>query len=232
MLSKSQILNNLRGYNVDEIAEAINNGVVSMYELSKTGELTPLLRKQIQSAMERGKKDVDKVDISNSEVGRPKNVIYQDSRDADEDVFPSNIVISSDDNEMPTPVVVDDEAEPSQSTEVYFDITPKRMFQSPFSFKGRIRRKEYWISMLIYYVWYFFLLFSTSMTEQSEKNLPLLLLALLLTIPAIWFIIAQNTKRCHDRGNSGWWQLIPFYGLWLLFANSEEGANRYGECPK
>lgn len=231
MLTKSQILNNLRGYNVDEIAEAINNGVVSMYELSKTGDLTPLLRKQIQSAMERGKENVDKVDISDSKA-RPKKVIVQDSGDADEDEFPSNIVISNDDNEMQSPVIVDDEAESSQSTEVYFDITPKRMFQSPFSFKGRIRRKEYWISMLIIMFGISFLLFSTSMTEQSEKNLPLLLLALLLTVPVIWFIIAQNTKRCHDRGNSGWWQLIPFYVLWLLFANSEDGGNRYGECPK
>jgi uncharacterized membrane protein YhaH (DUF805 family) len=54
----------------------------------------------------------------------------------------------------------------------------------------------------------------------------------LLLIPSMWFMIAQACKRCHDRGNSGWWQLIPFYGFWLLFADSMPGINQYGENPK
>ena len=44
-------------------------------------------------------------------------------------------------------------------------------------------------------------------------------------------MIAQNTKRCHDRGNSGWFQLIPFYGLVLLFGDSDKGDNAYGNSP-
>ena len=48
----------------------------------------------------------------------------------------------------------------------------------------------------------------------------------------LWFYIAQGAKRCHDRGNSGWYQIIPFYSLWMLFGNSDVGENEYGPRPK
>ena len=41
MSRKNDILTNLREYSSDQIAEAINDGVVTMYELSKSGNLTP-----------------------------------------------------------------------------------------------------------------------------------------------------------------------------------------------
>jgi len=55
---------------------------------------------------------------------------------------------------------------------------------------------------------------------------------LILCIPGFWFMWAQGAKRCHDRGNSGWFQLIPFYRLWMMFAESDYGPNEYGENPK
>jgi len=48
----------------------------------------------------------------------------------------------------------------------------------------------------------------------------------------LWFIWTQGAKRCHDRGNSGWYMFISFYGFWMLFADSEYGANEYGENPR
>jgi uncharacterized membrane protein YhaH (DUF805 family) len=57
-------------------------------------------------------------------------------------------------------------------------------------------------------------------------------LVLILMIPMLWFIWAQGATRCYDVGNSGWWQLIPFYGLWLLFQDGQPGSNNYGENPK
>ena len=44
MATKSDILNNLREYTADEIVEAIKAGTVTVYELSKSGNLTPLMR--------------------------------------------------------------------------------------------------------------------------------------------------------------------------------------------
>ena len=43
----------------------------------------------------------------------------------------------------------------------------------------------------------------------------------------VWVIlIIEGIKRSHDTGSSGWYILIPFYGLVLLFKNSEVGINK------
>jgi len=60
----------------------------------------------------------------------------------------------------------------------------------------------------------------------------LFILYLISLVPMVWFMCAQNCKRSHDSGNSGWYQLIPFYVIYLLFAKGEEGANEYGDNPK
>jgi len=94
----------------------------------------------------------------------------------------------------------------------------QKMFSSPFSFNGRIRRLEYGISYVI-----------TMFMLGLLGNSPILGLAY---IPIFWFLLAQGTKRCHDRGNPGWWQIIPFYGFWMLFADGDRQNNEYGSSPK
>jgi uncharacterized membrane protein YhaH (DUF805 family) len=99
------------------------------------------------------------------------------------------------------------------------------MFKSPFSFEGRIRRTEYGLSYIIY-------IFSAGiLSVLMDINEATLFLGLGY-IPLFWFFIAQGAKRCHDRGNNGWYQIIPFYGLWMLFADSDFGQNKYGPNPK
>ena len=100
------------------------------------------------------------------------------------------------------------------------------MFKKPFSLKGRITRTELGISLIIFAVTYSLFL---SAASTGDKIAQILVLA---ASPLIWFMIAQNTKRCHDLGHNGWWQLIPFYGLWLIFKEGDIGTNRYGEDPK
>ena len=97
------------------------------------------------------------------------------------------------------------------------------MFQNPFSFDGRIRRMEYGLSFIIFY---FSLTFSSLLADSSP------LFFLILCVPIYWFLWAQGAKRCHDRGNSGWYQLIPLYTLWMLFGEGDIGNTNYGANPK
>ena len=98
---------------------------------------------------------------------------------------------------------------------------PKKMFSAPFSFDGRIRRAEYGISLIIYVVAFSFL---KEMTYSFS-------IAALGYIPLLWFLWAQGAKRCHDRNASGWFQLIPFYVFWMLFAEGDANTNSYGPNP-
>ena len=102
------------------------------------------------------------------------------------------------------------------------------MFKKPFSFKGRIRRTEYGISFIMYVVGLAIL--EIPFTNKANSG-DVSLMFFSLAIPAIWFMIAQGAKRCHDRGNSGWYQLIPLYECWMLFADSDNGNNAYGPNP-
>ena len=109
------------------------------------------------------------------------------------------------------------------------------MFKNPFSFEGRIRRTEYGLSIIIFVVARVIVTFIAiaivdprSYDDLSAVN-PI---ALIFTIPLLWFLWAQTAKRCHDVGNSGWWQLIPFYPLVILFQPGELGKNKYGDNPK
>jgi len=97
------------------------------------------------------------------------------------------------------------------------------MFKAPFSFKGRIRRKEYGISLLVYYI----ILILLAVYKEYVNPL----LHFILLVPMIWVMLAQGTKRCHDLERNGFWQLIPFYGLWMLFESGAYGPNEYGPDP-
>jgi uncharacterized membrane protein YhaH (DUF805 family) len=100
------------------------------------------------------------------------------------------------------------------------------MFKNPFSFDGRIRRTEYGLSFI------FFIIGSIVVgLIVGATGAPTAIMYLFL-IPLYWFLFAQAAKRCHDLGNSGWWQLIPFYGFWLLFADGDKEENKYGLNPK
>lgn len=102
----------------------------------------------------------------------------------------------------------------------------KGMFNNPFSFEGRIRRTEYGISYILYFICA--VIVNVIMTAGGEEAYILGL----AYIPLIWFFLAQGAKRCHDRNNNGWYQIIPFYFLWLLFAEGDLGYNDYGVSPK
>src|ERR1035437_1338686 len=102
------------------------------------------------------------------------------------------------------------------------------MFKHPFSFNGRIRRTEYGISYIIYTVFAIFI----ELLSNNEDYLQFSTYKYILYIPFVWFLWAQGAKRCHDRGNSGLYQIIPLYVFWMLFGDSDIGDNGYAPNPK
>ena len=119
--------------------------------------------------------------------------------------------------------VVEDIEEENWTEENEENHESTEMFAAPFSFKGRIRRLEYGISAIIFYVFYIIIF---ALFENNSG------VFFLLLVPCYWFFLAQGAKRCHDRNNSGWFQIIPLYVLWVLFAEGDKGRNDYGNPPK
>ena len=102
------------------------------------------------------------------------------------------------------------------------------MFRNPFSFEGRIRRREYGISLIIFVI-LFVIIAALDASSGGDSGHSILILFL---SPLLWFQFAQGTKRCHDIGSSGLWQLLPFFLLWLIIEDGQYGANQYGENLK
>ncbi|WP_330924683.1 DUF805 domain-containing protein [Candidatus Sororendozoicomonas aggregata] len=97
-------------------------------------------------------------------------------------------------------------------------------------FRGRTRRRGYWLFHLVYFV-----LFGLMTVMDNLLGTPFFvyLMAAALTIPSL----AVSTRRLHDSGRSGWWQLIsliPFVGFVILiyfFVQPSDNDNAYGLSP-
>ncbi|OGU59009.1 MAG: hypothetical protein A2X64_03885 [Ignavibacteria bacterium GWF2_33_9] len=100
-------------------------------------------------------------------------------------------------------------------------------------FNGRARRKEYWMFVLINFI--FMILASILDYIIGTYFVIYSLYALAILLPAL----AVGIRRLHDLGKSGWWifiSLIPLIGaIWLLilmFTEGQRQANEYGPDPK
>lgn len=106
-------------------------------------------------------------------------------------------------------------------------------------FKGRARRKEYWMFVL------FNVLFSMVLTvldaalgwSDMERGVGVLgaIYSLVVLVPGLAVVV----RRLHDIGKSGWnylFVLIPIVGAIVLLVwfcqDSESGTNKWGENPK
>ena len=111
------------------------------------------------------------------------------------------------------------------------------------NFKGRARRKDYWMFTLMYVI---ILIFATILDniigttfEIAGTNLGYgwvyLIVGLLHLLPSLSLVV----RRLHDVGKSGWFYfiiLIPVIGfIWIFILSIKEGEmgnNFYGSDPK
>ncbi len=99
-------------------------------------------------------------------------------------------------------------------------------------FTGRARRSEYWMFVLFYIIFYIV----AAVLDSVIGTLPILTLvySLALLIPAI----SVATRRLHDTGRTGWWQLISFVPLigaiilLVFLVQDSRDENEYGANPK
>jgi uncharacterized membrane protein YhaH (DUF805 family) len=108
------------------------------------------------------------------------------------------------------------------------DIIEKNSIQKIVSFGGRINRLSYGVTVLFYLIANSIILSNTTMSNLETAIIIFLVFNLIMA----WILFAQASKRSHDIGTSGWYVLIPFYGVLLLFLKGEEGRNQYGNKPK
>ena len=102
-----------------------------------------------------------------------------------------------------------------------------------FSFKGRIRRIEYWVCSLI--ISAIFLLPAFILFESYPDLVMSYVIA--MGIILVWSSLAIQAKRWHDCDKSAWWlliNLIPYIGsFWAFVVNGffqgTVGPNRFGE---
>jgi len=119
--------------------------------------------------------------------------------------------------------------------EIYIDVIKNHYAD----FNGRTRRRTFWLFVLMD----FLVALGIGIVSGFMSDLfgsPAFMFLLIGLYSLFMFIprIALNTRRLHDIGKSGWWQLvilIPYIGwiVFLIFAviKSDPMQNKYGEVP-
>lgn len=232
MPTKEQIINNIREYSASDIVLAIQSGELSLYELSKSGVLTPLMKKRIEEQL---------VCISDNDSQAESLEPNAEPMDADSG-FNNKSVSAIEQEEANVSPSIDEAANSpmhisvTEST-VSIEEEHPSFIRQLFSFKGRLRRLYYFLSIIGFYALLILSIFF--MTELSKDSVFCGVFGAVIMFFSVWFIIAARVKRCHDRGNSGWWQLytcIPYAGavfdLILLFGSGDYDENKYGPNPR
>lgn len=113
-------------------------------------------------------------------------------------------------------------------------MTRKELFTS---FVGRIARSKWWTGVgIMIAVGIIVSLIDRALGTRPES---IGVVGAVWSIAALYFWVALNAKRWHDRGKSGWWSLlilVPIIGwVWILvelgIMEGTRGPNQYGPDP-
>ena len=93
-----------------------------------------------------------------------------------------------------------------------------KVFKQYADFKGRARRKEYWMFFLFWFIIYYALLLIPAFIEVPELSF----LGIIFYLGSLVPLLAVGVRRMHDAGKSGWFLLIPIYSFILACTDSED----------
>ena len=95
-------------------------------------------------------------------------------------------------------------------------------------FKGRARRKEYWVFVFFGWLIGIGVLVCDAVIFGSGGGSLFAIYQIGLFVPTIAVLV----RRMHDVDKSGWFCLIPIYNLILACTDGTKGSNRFGPDPK
>jgi uncharacterized membrane protein YhaH (DUF805 family) len=112
------------------------------------------------------------------------------------------------------------------------------------NFTGRARRSEFWFFVLFNFLFAIVAMILDNILGTTFKLgygqiMPYGYLYLIYTLAVFIPGLAVAVRRLHDVGKSGWMYLIilipiagPIWFLILMFSDSQQGANKWGNYPK
>ena len=112
------------------------------------------------------------------------------------------------------------------------------VFQNYAVFEGRARRSEYWWFCLAYSLVSSVISGVARAFVSGGASMALSSISAIIAVACLVPSIAVTTRRLHDTGRSGWWQLLSLTCIggivvivWLAM-DSQPGDNQYGPNPK
>ena len=251
MLKRKQLLTNLRDCDPAQVAEAVKGGVVTMYELSKTGQMSPLLKRRIQALVDGDAEEAKLQAAAPQAAAQPMPEPAQAPEPQPiKPVMPQRPTASLPTpnsqplpQQQPQPQPYQAPAQPMYTLEPQTYYQPqtmptasapkKKSKPGAFSFEGRIKRGRLWLALVTYIVVLTAAVAGIACANGQRDHIffPIAISGGVLLAIAAWYLLAEGAKRCHDLGHSGWFQFIPFYSLIMLFSHGFPADNEYGPNP-
>ncbi|WP_165956465.1 DUF805 domain-containing protein [Kribbella antibiotica] len=108
-----------------------------------------------------------------------------------------------------------------------------RALRAVFDFRGRTRRRTFWLFVA---AWFVPVTVSGAEIDRPESTLDSVAIAAFWVMYLVVLLVA--IRRLHDTNRRGWWILLGISGLGLIYVlvllstDSTPGPNRFGADPK